>query len=382
MRFYKQLIILLIAACFVIGTPAFAMEENPIQVPVIVERRISEEKERQLQSETERIMQELAALEEQLKQLQSRSLRTGESVDTKELQLKAQKLKDKSDSLKNILDLQKATEPNPYAAESGFRTFPGVPDVMLPAQMKIISSTGSSGLEKNIVVIPSAEMGTDEISKVIEDMSIMIRIFDNKIGSPPLQPAYDRILMQPYIIQTGSRVSVQNKTATEGIYIAGYGALFLMNVDFLLTEPTAIEEKEQEKEVDTAWEQARREIFSQQPDRARSDASARPEFEREKVSDLKDKVIKTLKHTSNIRAVKPDEFITVSITGAAGRPTASQTLVHMKSEGEIKVLSLDNQPANQPTSMTIKIKKSTLDSFAKGDIELNEFTDKLEIISH
>ena len=122
------------------------------------------------------------------------------------------------------------------------------------------------------------------------------------------------------------------------------------------------------------------------------------EYSEEKVSKLKEAVLEALKNASNIRDVKSDEAITVCIFGSGGRFQRLKTTATFKpgslflqapsgdkkrTEPEMRVWDVQSgQPvgtARHSSTMTIRVKKSDVDAFSKGKLNLQEFQNKAKV---
>jgi hypothetical protein len=232
----------------------------------------------------------------------------------------------------------------------------------------------------------------------------MSRIFEGKLN----QIRYDRSnvnwmfsenrwISEPYgmLFSSGS-----NKTGR--MYLQGYGALFLMNVDIPLSAPPEAEKQEQkdpEKEnIDQVWEKTRQEIYEPQKTGRRTISAERKQakYDAEKVENLKTTLIESLKHAANIRILKPDESVILSITGSVtsdkivsvqALPGTNQTLVIQESEGK-KITRVyegglpDGIGISSPTVLVIRAKKSDIDSFAEGGLNLDSFRQRVQILSY
>lgn len=175
--------------------------------------------------------------------------------------------------------------------------------------LRLSDSPYNSG-EGKVLVIPAAEIEMQDLATIMEDMSVMSRILDKKLDLSPagflgggggLRGGY-----------YGQWFFSQDSCATKGIYLDGYGALFLMKMDFRLSPPAETQEKEEiEDDIDPVWEQTKQEIYAPKDAkwrRRKSDSSAE-KYDAEKVEELKRNLIKTLKHAANIRNLKPDQWV-------------------------------------------------------------------------
>ena len=178
--------------------------------------------------------------------------------------------------------------------------------------MPPIIMTQNYGGAGSVLVIPAGQINPEDLAAVMEDMTVMSRIFDKKLtGSNMLD----------------SRSFGRRSSVTEGIYLQGYAALFMMKVDFpLLAPPESPKEQKTQQDIDPLWEQTKREIY--EPQGSRSSRSSRTrrggggindssavKYDADKVEELKRKLINELKHAANIRNLQPDESIIITVTG-------------------------------------------------------------------
>jgi hypothetical protein len=260
---------------------------------------------------------------------------------------------------------------------------------------------GRRMLGNTVLVIPSQEIKPEELLTINEDMNVMSRIFNDKLNQERLAGA------DIYGSYIGGRWSdpftiLGRFGGTQSMYLQGYGVLFMMGVDFpLAAGPNTQEPKEEKTEkenVDQVWEQTRQQIYEpQEPGRGRRGAESQEvKYDAEKVENLKKSLIEALKHAANIRVLKPDESVILSITGSgtSGKiismqdlPGTDQTLVVQESGGK-KITKIyqgglpEDIKLSSPTMLVIRAKKSDIDSFAKGDLNSDKFREKVQILSY
>jgi len=249
-----------------------------------------------------------------------------------------------------------------------------------------IATTGQYGGGR-VLVIPTAEIKPQDLVTLMEDMTVMCRIFDKRLGQS--QPV--RGLRGRFSSSLGRTFLSQDSRSTGAMYIQGYGALFLMKVDFLLSPPPEVpEEKETEEEdTDPLWTQMRQEIYApEEADRGRR-TGERPEekYDAEQVEELKETLIKTLKHAANIRNLKPDESVILTVIGKAGQPAASASgrlyeRLYEEDYSRYIVSTRAGTGFSSPTVLTIRAKKSDIDAFAKGQLSFDQFTQKTQLLSY
>lgn len=256
---------------------------------------------------------------------------------------------------------------------------------------------GSSG---QVFVIPAAEIKTKDLVTIMEDMSVMSRILDKKLDLSPggIFPGgmggfggMDRFGNLSFFGSTGG-------CSTEAIFLQGYGALFLIKVDFPLSPPAEEEgEEEPEEDMDALWEETKREIYEPaDARRRRADEEEQEEYDAERVEEMKETLIKALKHGANIRNLKASESIIITVTGKedqAGISVGSSKVILNRDQiliedEDSKVVRIydgpfsDEMGFSSPAVMTIRAKKSDVDAFSKGKLDFDEFRKRVQIFTY
>jgi hypothetical protein len=238
--------------------------------------------------------------------------------------------------------------------------------------------------QENVLVVPTPELPAESLADLTEDLSIMCHIFDKCL------PATGNSVNLTY----GDRadpfhwVVAQPGRGTQGLYLDGYGALFFIRVDYPLV-PTGKQEAAQPKPKepeDSVWSQTAREMSSQRADEPQTPRSA-PVYDAQKVTDLKETLIKTLVHASNIRMRRPQDMITL-VVGAledvrgpiSGRLRGTGTVRTEIRTGVVPggVQAGTRDPAT--ALMVLRVGKADVDAFAKGQLTLIQFTDEVQVL--
>lgn len=255
--------------------------------------------------------------------------------------------------------------------------------------------SGKSSGTGRVLVVPAAEIKTEDILAITEDMSVMSRIFERnleraRIGAVP----GDVYMHAQFPLET---LLGRGRSGIQSIYLQGFGALFLTKVDFPLSPgPQAQEEKQtqEDEDVDPVWERTRIEMYEPEEARRRTTrTAAKPEekYDAEKVANLKSTIITSLKHAANIRNLKPDESVVLTVTGGGGRATlvgdatsAMTKIFVVGSDGNTKIIE-DMSPGGEaalfPTVLVMRAKKSDIDAFAKGDLDLDQFRQRVQVLA-
>jgi len=236
-----------------------------------------------------------------------------------------------------------------------------------------------------VLVIPTSEMKVEELAAITEDMTVMSRIFDEQLGQ-------EQSRQNRYTWFSGTFIG--QGRLPETMYLQGYGALFLMKVDFPLSPGPAVQEEEkqpQKEGIDPVWEQMRRDIYEPQEDRRRREERTEEKYDAEKVENLKTNIIKALKHAANIRSLKPDESVIITVTGSGD--SSKTTGIAIAGRGLVLTQNKDNKSmsivtptaplsdwgSSSSTVLIIRAKKSDIDAFAKGDSDLDKFRKQVQI---
>ncbi len=253
-----------------------------------------------------------------------------------------------------------------------------IPKVTLPHLLHFQQS-GSGG---GVLVIPSAQMKMENLAAITEDMSIMSRIFDKQVSQSNEPTARGGLYgdFNPFFGR-GNRT-------TEAIYLEGYGALFLMKINMLLSAPPEAKKTEKAKEEDTdpVWSQMRREMYEPEKGRgSRTNVRQEEKYDAEKVETIKTNLIKTLKHATNIQALKPEQLVILTVIGDKHRSAATVTRSYSyNSRGTgrrrtVQTALEDETGSLLPTVLTICAKKSDIDAFAQGELDYDQFRQRTGI---
>ncbi|MBP7050982.1 MAG: hypothetical protein KBE65_08210 [Phycisphaerae bacterium] len=233
-------------------------------------------------------------------------------------------------------------------------------------------STGRGWIAEPAMVIPAKEMDAQTAAQFLEDLSIMGRIIERSVAN--VIESADSDLLGFY-----RRMHVDNRDSSpcalfssigraRPLYVAGYGALFFVRVDFPLLPPPQTTEKAPAKdESDVVWAETRRSILEPETSRApgpRDDETAVP-YDRARVDALKSALTTTMKHGKNIRGLDADEWLTIVVQGTSGRTDASATTT-----------------VGNGSTLTLRVKKSDAELYAKGELIQTQFEQRLQVVSY
>ena len=251
------------------------------------------------------------------------------------------------------------------------------------------NTTGRSSSSSKVLVIPNTEIKTEDLVEITQDLQVMSHIFHKIFTGPQLVEGL--FMIYGDFFGRGSR-------ATEAVYLQGYGALFLMEVNIPLSSPPKAKETEKDEstqKTDSVWNQAKHEIFHPSPYNKTRTTDPTERYDEKKVEELKTRLIKALKHAANMRNLEPDESIILTVIGEGGGYGGAGYGVGYGSsvdDGGINKRIGDFYVTTRsvpggigitgPTVLTIRAKKSDVDAFSKGELDYDKFREKVQILTY
>jgi hypothetical protein len=249
-------------------------------------------------------------------------------------------------------------------------------------------SVSSIKTGRKVFIIPAAEIKKEDHLAIERDIKIMSHIFDRVLKKPQMLGGVFKVMDD--FFGRGSHV-------TEVIFLDGYGALFFMEVNFVLTgtsaSPQESEPNKPQEQVDSIWKRAELEIYA--PTRLYRGKQGRSEqvYDPEKVEVLKKNLVETLKHTANIQALKTNDLVILTVIGRASQPVTVSRVETFGRNGRwvnvngkwtpvtdsTKAVSF---PSFVPTALTIRAKKSDIDAYSKGELNFDKFQERIQIFTH
>lgn len=257
--------------------------------------------------------------------------------------------------------------------------------IVLSDQENFFVETLGGSPRPRTLVIRTGEAEPKGTAALEEDLAIMSRILSKSlkevIGGDDVMTAMGMRLRA--LAWSPAVAGAQN------IYLDGYGAIFLLNVNFPLLAPPQKTEGEKAK-GDSTWDEVKRELYGPKDEpltRLFGKDKARAEFDPDKVNRLKDSLIQGLKNATNIRGLKPEEFVTITVVGPESG--AGGSVVMSKSDDDegktkgvrsarVEVRRATTSSADQ-TIMTLRAKKSDIDNFAGGGASLEQFKNRVAV---
>ncbi len=224
-------------------------------------------------------------------------------------------------------------------------------------------------------IVPSEKMKLEEMDSIQEDMTVMSHILDKALDQADLGQERNMIFIGT---QWGG-----GSGSGRSLFLAGYGALFRIDVDFPLAGPAEQPKQEPVADKDPTWAKARREIY--EPAAGDSNGDDEDKYKPEKVDALKKVLVESLKHASNIRALQAADKVVILVSSRRGGP--SGPVISFSSSGKTKAVSStgygratnDSTPA---TILVVQAKKADIDALAGGTMTLEQFKQKVLMTSY
>ncbi len=249
-----------------------------------------------------------------------------------------------------------------------------------------------------------------------EDLNVMSLLLQKKLEEAVGENSPTYRMGIPLLLRSGQR-------SIESLYLDGFGVLFTVNVNFPLVASPARKVKDNENRSGSDdWNEARKELYGGRETRESANpyGSATVPYDADQVAALKRALLEALKNTANIRGLKSDESAVVSVFGTeslsaarresggsaggsagfgGGAGTTSGRLpddrhgvafpvtAYRDAQGMIGVGNLNeayqrfvrgesSHDAGLGTVLTIRIRKSDADAFAKGEMNFEQFQQK------
>jgi hypothetical protein len=285
--------------------------------------------------------------------------------------------------------------------EAGAEAEPELPNTPEPPQPGDVmwSTRRTPG---RLVVIRTEATSTDAQSEMEEDMAVMLRILDKAVDRADRGDGSPKAMGIPLVAGAGGGGVVR------GLFIEGQGPVFLLNVRFpLVPGPKAAPEEKPKGDTESEWEDTRRELKNPQSEWTGKFGTAglqyqnyvnaanpdRP-YDNERVEQLKTRLLESLRNATNIRNLKPDDTVTVSVFGTtAGAGGAVRIATPTKRSGAAPSPRFEHRLAGIVDSrgssggakgsiLTLRARKSDIDDYAKGKLDAGQFLRKASIAAY
>jgi hypothetical protein len=277
---------------------------------------------------------------------------------------------------------------------------------------------GIPGHEENsaVSVLSFGQPDQKTMDETAEDLKVLSFILMRSLEAASGGEQREYKLGIPLMLKSGGH-------SVQASYVEDFGVLLNVRVSFPVVVSAAGENNRAESEkTSSQWEEARRALAGEA-------SQPVPQDWARLIEGLKTRIVDVLKNASNLRHVKPDQWVAVCITGtpsAGGRGserisvgggfgtssggTASRSSALKRSHGqaarssssrsssgssaapagegenfearEFTDESRGESKANRATVMTVRVKKSVADAFAAGKISATKFADEAKVTTY
>ena len=222
------------------------------------------------------------------------------------------------------------------------------------------------------LVIPKDDMDAQAMAAAEEDLNVMAVILNKAIDEKP----DDDLKVMGIDIFGGL-----SSGGAKSLLVEGYGAIFILKTKLSLTPPPDEKEESQSKtKTSSEWEEARRRLYGKAEWEREVHKSMKHfpggtvvPYDEDKVNDMKNEVMDSLKNATNIRGLKGDNVVTVVIHSPLfeGDPRDQFTvrldaIVRRAAGQEHRIEHEEHGSPGRRGSIMIQAKKSDIDDFAKN----------------
>jgi hypothetical protein len=243
-------------------------------------------------------------------------------------------------------------------------------------------SSKSSGSSVPPVVIQFGSKGPEAIATMEDDLAVMTHIIDGALDRMGDDVPDEKMGVKLYYTSGGKSV--------RALYLENFGPLFMVKVNFPVHAPAVTEAKVPDEPDDTEWNRARRSVLGFPEDARWTGSSGGVPYEAERVEGLKKQLVAALKNASNMKEVKPEEYVTVTVFGSPAAVNGEATPERRSSSSgsssststsrgvgqaparvavvveRNKVTQLESARASSHgTILTLRLKKSDIDAAGK-----------------
>jgi hypothetical protein len=232
-------------------------------------------------------------------------------------------------------------------------------------------SSKSSGSSVPPVVIQFGSKGPEAIATMEDDLAVMTHIIDGALDRMGDDVPDEKMGIKLYYTSGGKSV--------RALYLENFGPLFMVKVNFPVHAPAVAEAKPAEEPDDTEWKRAQRSVLGFPEDGRWTGVSGGVPYEAERVEALKKQLVAALKNASNMKGVKPEEYLTVTVFGSPAAVNTEATRERRSSsnrngaqtgtrlaavvEGN-KVIQIESGRSHG-TVLTLRLKKADIDAAGK-----------------
>ncbi len=236
-------------------------------------------------------------------------------------------------------------------------------------------------VEPRVVVMNLGRLDAAGAEQMDADLNVMRVI---------LQRVVEDVNGQRTVSAMGIPLSIHERIGRhEALFIEDYGVLFRLYVAFPLSPEAGVDDRTESRQRGSVWEQARREYLYQNGG-VPGDIMADMTYEAGRNRRLQQSLVTALKHSANMRLLKPEDRLTISVSSVLGRRnmepgqrparegaqegnTGSQPKPMLRDEPGLR-----KEPFAIDT-LVITTTKADVDALAEGKIDGAEFEKRVRV---
>lgn len=269
------------------------------------------------------------------------------------------------------------------APAAGLETIPN-PEPRFETRRGVYVSAG--GLSRHpapgrAMVVPDPQTTPEQVAALVTDMNIMSRILTTRAVLPFMSNRRGRV---PHIWSTGHQpwlFSSSEDDQARSLYVAGYGLVFFVAVDFPLAAPAQAEaEQNAETPRDDLWVRTRREMYDATGPTHLGAEQPAPSYDPAKVEQFTASLVTTLKHAANIRHIEPTNWVTVTVESP--RPDSHRVGATALDNLAALTRVLGGAAPLGGTTLSVRAQKADIDAFAASELDVDEFRQRVEMLTY
>ena len=242
------------------------------------------------------------------------------------------------------------------ATSSAKKTRVVVPHSMNGLNLWLSGDAASGG---SLLVIPHGQPQEGQIAQTREDLGVMGKILTDRLRQAGLNT------------DDGPGIFFGGQRTVRALYLGGFGAVFVIQVDFPLLPSTDSKQAPAEETSDEVWAKAKQQVLA--PGEAGDEGEKTPAFDQAKVSSLKETLTSAIKHATNIRALSAGESVAIVVMGG---PQNASTIRHMGMD------AFGARPDAGGSTLVLKAGKADIEAFAKGQVDVDGFRKKVLTVTY
>ena len=277
---------------------------------------------------------------------------------------------------------------------------PGPPDGVEFVLRGVMPQTWpAEGPSPQVIVLPTRAMDESQAEALAIDLGVMSRVLEKALRATMGEGEVPE--------RSGMFTPLLGSPERQGIYLGGYGAVFITSVRFPLAGPQEPQEQKPAEQPRSLWDETKREMEGASPMGVGGfsggpaggavmgiggpAASPWPRYDPARVENLKTALIETLREASHIREMAGDDSVTVIVWGPPeaeamtggtfyaepGTPGGSAVISVLARTNAVTVIDEKGKVVSvrrtAAAALTIQAKKADIDAFAAGKLTLDEF---------